>query len=40
MIDALIDGSIHRQHGPEWHCLVGKVKAFSVHVRYVSLGLH
>eukprot|EP00752_Nemacystus_decipiens_P003310 g3063.t1 len=21
-------------HGPEWHCLVGKVKAFSVHVRY------
>ena len=24
------------QHGPEWHCLVGEVAAFTVHVRYVS----
>ncbi|CAM9552790.1 unnamed protein product [Pylaiella littoralis] len=31
---ASIRRCLNNMHGPEWHCVVGKVKAFSVHVRY------
>eukprot|EP00903_Cladosiphon_okamuranus_P020838 g19138.t1 len=31
---AAIRRCLNNMHGTEWHCLVGKVKAFSVHVRY------
>ncbi|CAM9693457.1 unnamed protein product [Ectocarpus sp. 4 AP-2014] len=31
---ASIRRCLNNMHGPEWHCVAGKVKAFSVHVRY------
>ncbi|CAM9336031.1 unnamed protein product [Scytosiphon promiscuus] len=31
---AAVRRCLNNMHGPEWHCVVGKVKAFSVNVRY------